>query len=111
MYKYKATIIRVIDSDTVECEIDLGFKASLTLTLRVINFDGPESWRPRNEAEKIHALAANDRARELLDNQEVIITTYKPDKYGRYLADIAITDGEDYATKMIYEGFSKRDSY
>ncbi len=53
MYEYRARITRVIDGDTVEAEIDLGFHVSLTVTLRLAGINAPETKgteRPRGLA-------------------------------------------------------------
>ena len=110
MYEYKAQVKNVVDSDTIDCIVDLGFRMTADMRFRIRNFDGPESYRPKSEGERKHAQEADERARWLLLGKEVTIKTFKQDKYGRYLADI-IVDGEDYATIMIAEGYSKRDSY
>lgn len=111
-YKYKGYVKRVVDGDTVDAVLDLGFGMTTTQRLRIDAFDAPESWRPRNEAEKAHGLKAKARASELLMNKELIFHTSK-DKgvYGRYGATITLPDGSDFAQIMINEGFEKKETY
>ena len=111
LYKYNTKIVRVVDGDTFEVDIDLGFNVNIRQKIRVAEFDAPESWRPKTKAEKLHGNEAKSRAKELLEGREVLITTEKQGKYGRYIAYIILPDGRDYATTMIEEGFSKRNSY
>ena len=111
MYTYNANILRVVDGDTVTAEVDLGFSIKRKEKFRIAEFDAPESWRPKTNSERAHGNEAKSRAKELLENQEVTIKTGKQGKYGRYIAYIILPDGRDYATTMINEGFSKRDSY
>ena len=88
-FVYAAKILRVVDGDTVDALIDIGFGMSTKQRLRIDDFDAPESWRPRNEAEKIHGEAAKARAKELLEGKDVIVNTSKAvGIYGRYGASI-----------------------
>lgn len=110
MYEYSATITRVVDGDTVDCTVDLGFNLFKKVRFRILNIDTPETYRPRNEAEKVHGLAATARAEELLLYQTLLVETGKFGKY-RWLASIVLADGRDYAAVMKVEGFEKRKSY
>jgi len=111
-YKYKTKIVRVVDADTVDAILDLGFGVKISRRFRVANFDAPETWRPQNDKEEAHGRNATTRALELLSNKHVIFTTSKqPGIYGRYNAKITLEDGNDYATIMINEGFQKKESY
>ena len=115
MYQYKAKVLRVLDGDTIEVEIDLGFDIKLNRKIRIIAenhpyFDTPETWRPRNEAEKQHGLQATVRAEELMLNKIVILDSLKDGKYN-YVAKIKLDNNIDYGDLMINEGFLKRDSY
>ena len=115
MYQYKAHVIRVIDGDTVEVRIDLGYDIQITKSIRVIAeshpyFDTPETWRPKTESERAHGKLATERAIELLEGKDIILDSVKEGKY-RYVAKIKLENNVDYADTMIKEGFQKRDSY
>lgn len=111
-YKYKGKIFNIVDADTFDAIIDVGFGITVTQRFRVDSFDAPETFRPRNEAEKIHGTAAKNRATELLLNKKLIfITTKIPEIYGRYGAQIYMEDGRDFAQVMIEEGFQKHVNY
>ena len=70
MYEYKAFIGRVIDGDTVEAEIDLGFTVKVTVRLRLLGIDAPER--------KGATLAAGNASRDFLkDLVEGKLTTLK----------------------------------
>lgn len=111
MYQYKAIIRKVIDGDTVDAEVDVGFSISVKHRFRVNNFDAPETWRPKTEAERVHGEQAKMKAIELLEGEPVIMTTYKLDIYGRYAADIMLYDGRDFATVMTELGLAKLEVY
>jgi len=111
-YRYKGKVLRVVDADTVDARIDLGFSTFVEQRFRIDSFDAPETWRPRNELEKAHGKEATKRALELLMDKDLIFVTSKTAGiYGRYGAKIFLEDGRDYAQVMIQEGFEKRDNY
>ena len=111
-YRYKATIVRVVDADTVDAIIDLGFGINVDRRFRIADFDAPETWRPRNDLENEHGTKATQRAIELLvDKDLVFITSKRAGIYGRYGAQIFLEDGRDYAKVMIQEGYQKRETY
>jgi micrococcal nuclease len=87
MYEYEATIIDVYDGDTVTALIDLGFSIYIKKRIRLNGIDTPEI-RTLNIKEKEYGLEVRDYLRELILNKKVTLDTYKPDKYGRCLADI-----------------------
>jgi micrococcal nuclease len=115
MYQYKAYIKRVIDGDTVEAVVDLGFDIKVTKSIRIIAenhdyFDTPETWRPKTESERTHGEQAKQRAIELLEGKSIILDSVKEGKY-RYVAKIKLDNNIDYGDLMINEGYQKRDSY
>lgn len=112
LYVYKGVVTRVVDADTVDAELDLGFGITMAQRFRINDYDAPETFRPRNEAEKIHGKEATERANELLMGKTLYFKSSKvPGIYGRYGATIWLEDGKDYAEIMISEGFSKKENY
>jgi micrococcal nuclease len=112
LYQYKAYIIRIVDADTVDAEVDVGFGLTMTQRFRLNEYDAPETYRPRNSQEKKHGEEATTRAAELLLNKEVLLKSTKvAGIYGRFGADIWLEDGRKFQTVMIEEGFSKRKNY
>lgn len=115
MYEYKGTITRVVDGDTVDATLDLGFGIKFSLRVRIDDYDAPETWRPSCDEELQHGLQATKRAKELLEGKEAIIRTTKLGIYGRYGASIFVSapgrDEANFANIMISEGFAKRKSY
>ena len=66
MYEYKCTIVRVIDGDTVDVDIDLGFGIIMAdERVRIMGIDTPES-RTSDKVEKLFGKAAKARLQELL---------------------------------------------
>ena len=107
LYNYKAKIISVYDGDTVTALIDLGFKVTFTIKLRLLGIDTPEL---RGE-EREEGLKVRDYVRELILNKDVIVKSHrdKQGKYGRYLAEIFIDglDGVSLNQTLINKGMAK----
>lgn len=84
-YSYKATVIRIVDGDTVWLEVDLGFRMKTINDFRLYGVDTPERGQPGwSEAKEfVNKMAP--------PGTEVTIDTYKdPDKYGRWLVEITL---------------------
>ena len=93
LYNYKATVKRVVDGDTVDVLIDLGFGISYAQRVRLYGINAPET-RTRDKVEKKAGLAAKAYLKEILKtnkNKCIIITTLdKKGKYGRVLGELLI---------------------
>jgi len=97
MYEYKAKLLKVIDGDTVDVDIDLGFGVWLrNERVRIMGIDTPES-RTRNKLEKLFGLAAKKRLKELLNTKDLVLKTFKgrggedaKGKFGRILGDFNV---------------------
>ena len=112
MYHYKIKKInRVIDGDTVDLDIDLGFSITLTQRVRLKDIDAPET-RTKDLEEKERGLAAKVWLEEQLSREgEWVIETYKEDKYGRilgtlYLVGDSVTINEWMMNEGIAEPYS-----
>jgi micrococcal nuclease len=83
MFEYEAKILRVIDGDTVEAEVDLGFRVKMTMKLRLATINAPEISTA--EGKKTKAVLVN-----AIEGKKVTILSLKDkqEKYGRYLAHI-----------------------
>lgn len=115
-YQYTGTVTRVVDADTVDAVVDLGFGLKMSQRFRIEgddeDYDAPETYGVKSLLEKEHGLAATARAKELLLDKELkFITSKTAGIYGRYGAMIILEDGSDYASVMISEGFVKKESY
>lgn len=115
MYEYRCNVVRVIDGDTVDVDIDLGFGIWLRgERVRIMGIDTPES-RTRDKVEKKFGLAAKARLKTLLGKKSVLKTQVSKSgedmkgKFGRILGDFDVycpnTDSWRTATSvMIDEG-------
>jgi len=84
MYTYKAEVARVIDGDTIDANIDLGFDVTIKKRIRLAGIDTPES-RTRDLEEKKRGLASKDRLVELLDKGTLVVESQSVGKFGRVL--------------------------
>lgn len=90
-YKYKAYVEIVLDGDTCDCLIDLGFKTHRRERIRFYGIDCPES-RSSDPQEKEKGLAAKEYVKRAIEGKWVMIETAKQGKFGRYLGKIYIED-------------------
>jgi len=106
-YEYKCKLVRIIDGDTIDISLDLGFSVwMLKQRVRLLGINSPES-RTRNLAEKKLGLAAKARLEALLPNTFIIQTTKDGrGKYGRILGTPYV-DGVDICQQLIEEGHAR----
>lgn len=108
-FVYNATLDRIIDGDTFDCVIDLGFDVRLhKQRVRLAGIDTPESRintkrYPERAQEKIMGKAAKERLKELCTGSFKVKSLGKG-KYGRILGVPYTEDGEDICAKLIEEG-------
>jgi micrococcal nuclease len=91
MYEYNAKIDRVVDGDTIDVIIDLGFSVWKKIRVRMEGINTPES-RTRDKEEKKRGLAAKDRLVEILEfnNNKCVLKVSGVGKYGRALATVLV---------------------
>jgi micrococcal nuclease len=111
MYEYHVKkVTNVVDGDTIDVEIDLGFDISFSSRVRLAGIDTPES-RTTNKAEKVLGLEAKEYVKsKIKDAKEVVIKTEKMDsseKYGRILGWLFL-DGSKVSVneQMIADGYA-----
>jgi len=111
MYEYRIKkVLKVVDGDTIDVDIDLGFNISYYQRVRLAGIDTPES-RTTDKEEKILGLEVKDRVKHLIDNAKtVVIRTEKPDsseKYGRILGWLYLDGAETSVNHaLIADGFA-----
>lgn len=96
MYEYRTTLLNVVDGDTVDVDIELGFGVVLAdERVRIMGIDTPES-RTRDKVEKLFGLAAKNRVKELLAGKPKLKTQVAKNgedmkgKFGRVLGDFEV---------------------
>ncbi len=93
MYYYKIELLRVVDGDTIDVRIDLGFNVWNKSRIRLVGINAPES-RTRDKEEKKRGLAAKDWLIEKLESakDDLEMKSYGVGKYGRVLGEIYIKE-------------------
>ena len=118
MYEYKCNVTRVVDGDTIDALIDLGFDIKYSSRVRLYGIDTPES-RTRDKDEKVRGKMASAYLKEAVDNGDTVVLRTKLSdsrgKFGRVLASVVV-DNVDINEAMIenhlavaYFGQSKDD--
>ena len=119
MYTYNAKLVKVVDGDTIDALVDLGFDTWKQVRIRMQGINAPES-RTRDLEEKKLGLAAKARLKEILkDNKnKFILVSHGVGKYGRCLGEIFVEntpgDNDQYPyleisvnRVLINEGYAK----
>ena len=108
MFEYRSNLLKIVDGDTIDVDLDLGFSVVLKKQrIRLYGINTPES-RTRDLEEKRYGLAAKARLRELLEAAETIVVKTAIDKkargkYGRILGTI-YADDINVNEKLLEEG-------
>ena len=116
MYQYKATVERVVDGDTLDITIDLGFKITTHQRIRLADIDTPEIYSVKKNSEEYsrgmevkkyveNRLAAN--------NNTLLVETEKvTEKYGRYVGTIFLADSDiTLNDELVEKGFAVKVKY
>jgi micrococcal nuclease len=105
--QYEVKVLKIVDGDTVDVDIDLGFGITLRdERVRIMGIDTPES-RTSDKVEKVFGLASKDRLKELLGKDAILITTENKHgedmkgKFGRVLGDFKV--GDKRVTELLIE--------
>ena len=102
LYNYNATVLKVVDGDTVDLRVDLGFKISLEIRVRLMEINAPEVSTPEG-------VKSREWLRTLLTpGMSVVVSTAKlpGDPYGRWLGKIATKDIPDLSQHILKEGYA-----
>ena len=104
MYEYRVkSVAKVVDGDTVDLVLDLGFSLTKKERCRVAGIDTPES-RTRDKKEKVYGLEAKAYLQGLLENaSKLYVRTEKDGKYGRMLGWLYCEDYENSLNEVMVE--------
>jgi len=111
MYHYKAKVEKVVDGDTIDVVIDLGFKITTNQRIRLAGINTPETFTVKRDSEEYQkGLASKQHLEHRLaaNNYEIQIETEKAtEKYGRYIGTIWLADSEvTLNDEMVEKGFA-----
>ena len=110
MYEYAAEITRVIDGDTFDARIDLGFRCHTEQRFRLLGYDAPEM---RGETARMGRLAKDAMAAAIFSGT-VTLRTQKGDSFGRWLASVLVQPSNpdqmsfDLVDRLVRDGWGQR---
>ena len=94
MYRYKVKVTRVVDGDTVDVDIDLGFGMTYKKQrVRMMGIDTPES-RTRDLEEKFYGKASKANLVRILDGKDIELVSHDKGKFGRILGELFIVSSK-----------------
>ena len=103
MYEYNCRILKVVDSDTIDVDIDLGFSVWLDKQrIRLLGIDAPAA-RTRNKEEKIRGLLSKEKLKSLCPVGSLIqLKTHKDDKgkFGRILGELVVDTASENSVNV-----------
>jgi len=106
-YTFNAKVTRVVDGDTIDAIVDLGFNIFTKVRFRMLDYDSPETYRPKSAEEKRLGLLATAAMKDFVDGKDVLIKSNKFGKY-RWLGTVYLKgDGVSVNQKMIDLGHIK----
>ena len=107
MYRYKATLNRIIDGDTIDVNIDLGFDVKIKQRVRLYGINTPEV-RTKDLKEKERGIEATEYLKKILPKEFIIQTILnKRGKYGRVLGILWVKE-ENINERMVNEGYATK---
>ena len=107
MYHYDATLVRVIDGDTIEVVVDLGFHVAVRQTVRLAGINCAERYSDAGRAatKAVEDWFAHEGSRCVIKTRKAEGDT---EKYGRYLAEVVSRHGADLVADLIAGGHAVR---
>ena len=101
-FSYNATVVKIIDGDTVDALVDVGFSIMTKKRIRFLGINTPES-RTRDKEEKVRGLAAKDRVVELLseNDNKFVLKSHGVGKYGRCLGELFVDGHEESINQVL----------
>lgn len=92
-------VINVVDGDTIDCIVDLGFSIKYFQRFRLLGVDTPERGQPGYDDAKNYLI-------QRVLNRDIVLHSTKQDKYGRYLATV-IVDGSSVNQELLDLGLAR----
>ena len=100
-YRYRATVTRWVDADTLDLDVDLGFRIVTRIRVRLARIDAPE----RGAAGHPAALAEAQRLAPV--GSAVTVATAKGDRYGRWIGEIETAGGVNLSAELLRLGLAQ----
>jgi micrococcal nuclease len=114
MFTYEAEVVNVVDGDTVDVDIDLGFNTwvrNIRLRLNRINAYETKLYKGVTEEQKRLGIEGREKLFQMCQNAEqIVVTTIDRGKYGRWIAELVI-DGVNVSDYLVESGYAIYQSY
>jgi len=101
-WRFEARVRRIVDADTLDLAVDVGFSVDVRARIRVADIDAPETKTPEGKAATVWAETL------LAASPWVVVETEFDRTFDRYVGRISLADGTDYATRLLEAGHAKR---
>lgn len=116
MFQYKAEVVRIVDGDTIDVVIDLGFKITTNQRIRFARINTPETYNVKKDSEEYQkGMASKQYVEQRLttNKNEIKLETEKvTEKYGRYIGTIWLADSTvSLNDELVEKGFAKYVQY
>ncbi len=116
MYQYKAKVERIVDGDTLDVIIDLGFKITTFQRIRLARINTPETYNVKKDSEEYQkGMDAKQYVEERIaaNKNEINLETEKvTEKYGRYIGTIWLADSTvSLNDELVQKGLAKYVEY
>jgi|LGOV01.1.fsa_nt_gb micrococcal nuclease len=113
MYEYTAEVDRVVDGDTLDLIVDMGFKVTTNQRIRLAHVNTPETWRVKHESEEYKkGMEAKQFVEKRLadNNNQMRLRTYKyTGRYGRYIGEILLEDSDiSLNEELVQKGLAEK---
>lgn len=106
-YRYSAEVLRILDGDTIEVSLDLGFNLRQRMLLRLAGINTQE-LNDKSESKRATAFEAKKFVDSHIGGDSVITETVKPkDKFGRWLANVYLDDGRCLNQLLLDNGLAQ----
>ena len=106
-YVYSIKILKIVDGDTIDAEIDLGFYTKVKKRIRLYGINAPETRLQskiknldERKAEKERGLLAKARLREICQKNEILLESVGLGKYGRVLGKLYFAEENEYQESL-----------
>ncbi len=115
MYDYAATVLKVVDGDTIHFKIDQGLDDETKMSVRLYGVNAPEMSTPEGQAARQFVIEWLYKNMDPT-TERVRVYTYKDrrEKYGRYLADVypwKVGGGQSLSDALVAAGHAERRTY
>lgn len=116
MYQYKAKVEKIVDGDTIDVVIDLGFKITTFQRIRMAKINTPETYNVKKDSEEYQkGLASKNYVEQRIaaNNNEILLETERvTEKYGRYIGTIYLADSTTSLNdELVENGLAKYVQY